>query len=86
MSKQVKIQVLSKAHGRGRLFGTCSPFLDTTEGRIYDALLMEAGEADPEGDVVDKQAVVFTDDVGDLAAAHVDFHEGLSFQFVDDGI
>ena len=83
MSKQAKIVILSTDYGRRTPFGTFCPFLDTTEGKEYDVLILEQGERDEEGDMVDQQSVVFRDDAGDLAAASVDYHEGKSFKFIE---
>lgn len=83
MSKQAKIVILSNNHGRYTPLGISCPFRDTTEGKEYDVLILEQGERDEEGDVANKQSVVFRDDAGDLAAAHVDYHEGKSFKFIE---
>jgi hypothetical protein len=83
MAKKAKIVILSTDYGRLTPFGTFCPFRDTTEGKEYDVLILEQGERDEEGDVANKQSVVFRDDAGDLAAAHVDYHEGKSFKFIE---
>lgn len=83
MSTQAKIVVLRNDYGRPTPFGTFCPFLDTIEGKEYDVLILEPGEVDAEGDEVDKRSVSFRDEVGDLAGAHIDYHEGKSFKFVE---
>lgn len=83
MSTQAKIVILRNDYGRPTPFGTFCPFLDTEEGKEYDVLILQPGERDEEGDVVDEPSVSFRDDVGDLAGAHIAYHEGKSFKFVE---
>lgn len=83
MSTKAKIVILRNDYGRPTPFGTFCPFLDTVEGKEYEVLILEPGEVDAEGDEVDKRSVSFRDEVGDLAGAHIDYHEGKSFKFVE---
>lgn len=83
MSTQAKIVILRSDYGRPTPFGTFAPFIDTVVGGVYDVLILEPGEVDDDGDEVDKRSVSFRDEVGDLVGAHIDYHEGQSFKFVE---
>lgn len=83
MSQSIRIKVIE-----AELF---CPFHDTTEGKEYDALKLDAGEdlhdampdVYPKGSILPTAALVFTDDVGDIVDA--DFAEclGENFEIVE---
>ena len=56
---------------------------DTTIGKEYDAVLVEAGEETPDGFEVDEQGIAFVDDVGDDCFAYSKAHLGRTIEIVE---
>lgn len=78
MAKTIKIMVLRNNHpGLSR-----QVFRDTTVGNVYTARLLDADEADPEGDACSVPAISFRDDAGDLVLAAVPLHSYVSYKVV----
>lgn len=78
MAKNIKIMVLRADHPSPSRRAFC----DTTVGKVYNARLLDAGEADADGDTCGVPAVSFRDDVGDLVLAAVPLHEGIGYKVV----
>lgn len=62
-----KIKIVSK--GVGTAYGYTLG--DTTIGKVYDAHFWESGDVDNEGVRVDKPALSFVDDVGDVVGLYL---------------
>lgn len=56
---------------------------DTTIGKEYAALLIEAGEEIPDGWETDEQGIAFVDDVGDDCFAYSSAHLGHTIEIVE---
>lgn len=56
---------------------------DTTIGKEYAAVLVEAGEETPDGFEVDEQGIAFVDDVGDDCFAYSKAHLGRTIEIVE---
>lgn len=56
---------------------------DTTIGKEYAAVLVEAGEETPDGYEPDEQGIAFIDDVGDDCFAYSSAHLGHTIEIVE---